>query len=105
MGIRVHEVFIEPAITSHNYRKVELGFDYHRNNVSGSFINAFIKAKYKDFVIYFEKFPFSGASHTQTYYSIRMFPAYENILIKFSKYNFSFDLMLGQIDPITNEKI
>ena len=33
-----------------------------------------------------------------------MFPAYENILIKFSKYNFSFDLMLGQLEPITNEK-
>ena len=57
---------IEPAITTHNYRKVELGSDYHRNNVSGSFINAFIKAKYKDFVFILESFLFSGANHTQT---------------------------------------
>ena len=64
---------IEPAITSHNYRKVELGSDYHRNNVSGSFINAFIKAKYKDFVFYFWKdFLFLGQVTHKLYYSIRI---------------------------------
>ena len=95
---------IEPVLTSHNHKIVEIGFDYSRNNVSASIINAFVKAKFNNFILYFGKFPiFWGKSTNNSIIQSGKFPAYDNILLKFSKFNFSYDLMFGQLNSIIND--
>ena len=95
---------IEPVITSYNHKIVEIGFDYSRNNFSASIINAFIEAKFNNFTLYFGKFPiFWGKSTNNSLIQSGKFPAYDNVLLKFSKYKFSYDMMFGQLNSITND--
>jgi len=90
----------EPVVTNKHYNFVNLGSNYSRNNYSFGIGNAFLKYSKNKIDIIFGRYSlWWGESINASIIQSAQSPSYDNLLIRYRNFGFTFDILIGELNP------